>query len=44
MYETFIKRHLDILFSLVLIIVTSPILILSALLIKYETLQRWEPI
>ena len=37
MYETFIKRHLDILFSLVLIIVTSPILILSALLIKYET-------
>lgn len=37
MYKNYIKRDLDILFALLLIIVTSPILILSALLIKYET-------
>ncbi|MGB3159833.1 sugar transferase [Carnobacterium sp.] len=37
MYENYVKRDLDILFSLLLIIVTSPILIISALLIKYET-------
>lgn len=37
MYENYIKRDLDILFALVLIVVTSPILIVSALLIKYET-------
>ncbi|WP_034549878.1 sugar transferase [Carnobacterium funditum] len=37
MYEHYIKHDLDVLFALVLIIITSPILIISALFIRYET-------